>query len=172
MKVPSGDFYIKNIDWTENFVKENISIIEKNYSLFPNRNRWDCNCHVIHDDDFDVEPIDFEFLHKEYEKIAFNFCQQKKVNLEYISDIWYNYYKYNQYQESHTHGMNGYTVVHYLIFDSKYHHPTKFTDKYKNYPQVKCGDMLIFPASYEHYVPGNKSTVPRLTTAFTISIKN
>ena len=84
MKVSLGDFYIKNIDWTEDFVKKNISIIEKNYSLYPNRNRWECNCHVIHDNDFDVEPIDFNFLRKEYEKIVLDFCQEKKLNLNFI----------------------------------------------------------------------------------------
>ena len=55
-----------NIDWTMplrvvDFMKltsslNNIDIIERNYSLFPTRNQWNCNCHVVHDNDLDAEP--------------------------------------------------------------------------------------------------------------------
>ena len=31
-----------NLDWTDEFVKNNIGIIEENYSKFPDRNRWNC----------------------------------------------------------------------------------------------------------------------------------
>ena len=166
----NSDFYKSNLKWTNKFVKENIHIIENNYKKFPYRNRWNCNCHVIHDNDYDVEYINFNFLRYEYEKIVLNFCKKRNLKLKHISDIWYNYYKYEQYQEPQIHKGNGYTVVHYMLFDKKYHDPTKFTDPKIKSPKIRQGDILFFPANYEHYVPVNKFKVPRLTTAFTIQL--
>jgi hypothetical protein len=168
----NSNFYKKNLIWTGDFVKRNIDIIEDVYKKFPNRNKWSCDCHVIHDNDFDVRQIDFEFLRQEYLKIVLDFCKLKKLKLKHISDIWYNYYKIGQYQEPHIHGGNGYTVVHYMIFDEKIHSPTKFTDPTIKSPEVCQGDILFFPANLKHYVPMNSSISPRLTTAFTIVLKS
>ena len=170
----NSKFYKRNLKWTEDYVKENINIIENNYKKFPNRNRWQCDCHVIHDDEHyndDVLPINFIFLREEYEKITLDFCNEKKLKLKHISDIWYNYYKIGQYQEPHIHDGNGYTVVHYMIFDPKYHFPTKFTESKIISPEIKRGDILFFPSDYEHYVPKNLTTMPRLTTAFTVVLQ-
>jgi hypothetical protein len=168
---PNYDFYKKYIPWSQEFVKNNIDIVEKNYNLFPNRNRWNCNCHVVHDNDFDVTPIDFAFLRSEYEKIVNNFCKDRNLKSFDMSDIWYNYYKEQQYQEPHIHDGNGYTSIHYLIFDSAHHQPTKFTSDKIITPKIRSGDILFFPASYEHYVPKNESNSPRLTVAFTFDFE-
>ena len=162
------DFYRSNLKWTDSFVKKNINIIENNYRKYPHRNRWNCNCHVIHDNDYDIEHIDFKLLRNEYEKVVLNFCKKRNLKLSHISDIWYNYYKLGQYQEPHIHEGNGYTVVHYMIFDKKHHEPTKFTNPKIKSPNINQGDILFFPANLEHYVPENKTSIPRLTTAFTI----
>ena len=33
-------FYKTNLKWTKKFVENNINTIEKNYVLYPNKNRW------------------------------------------------------------------------------------------------------------------------------------
>jgi hypothetical protein len=178
-KTPSQDLnfehlgyevYKFKLDWTDEFVRENIDIIENNYSLFPNRNRWNCNCHVIHDNDFDVQHINYGFLRENYTKTIKDFCMIKNQTSRIdLSDIWYNYYKMGQYQEPHIHGKigeRGWTAVHYLIFDHKYHEPTKFTDPRIKIDRINSGDLLLFPLSHEHYVPENTSIFPRLTVAF------
>jgi hypothetical protein len=171
-------FYVKNLKWTRKFVQNNIKIIEENHKLFPHRNRWNCDCHVIHDDDFDVTQINFSFLRNEYEKVVNELINElnkiQNTELSHISDIWYNYYKRGQYQEPHIHGtadIYAYTAVHYLIYDKKYHSKTEFTDKNIICPQVTQGDILFFPSNLEHYVLENTSNVPRLTVAFTVVFK-
>jgi len=163
-------FYKKNLKWTNKFVKENISNIEKNYNNFPSRNKWNCDCHVVHEDDTDVYPVNYLFLKKEYEKLSKTVCKKFKIKDYHLSDIWYNYYKQNQYQEPHTHaGQGGLTAVHYLIFNPNYHSVTHFTNEQIKSPKIKQGDILFFPANIEHFVPKNKTDEPRLTVAFTIT---
>ena len=168
-----NNIYRYHIDWTETFYKNNIDIIERNYSRFPNRNKWNCNCHVIHDDDYDAEMINFRFLRKCYSEIIGEFCGQQNYNSVTMYDIWYNYYKTGQYQETHTHGsrhVKGFAIVHYILYNEIYHEPTRFTDPNIKLPEIKQGDFLIIPSNYEHYVLENKSNIPRLTTAFSIVV--
>ena len=159
-------FYQKNLSWTPNFVQKNIDIIERNYEKFPSRNRWNCNCHVIHDNDLDAEPIDFEFLRSEYENQVILFCESRGLKFKGLGPIWYNYYKSGQYQEPHVHE-GSYTFIHYMIFDNSQHSSTKFTDDSIESPKINQGDILIFDGELEHYVPANSCTSPRLTVAFT-----
>ena len=165
----NSKFYRRRLWWTNRFVKNNINIIESNYSQFPNRNRWDCNCHVIHDNDFDVQHIDFPFLRKQYEKVIKDFCRKEHLSLASIGDLWYSYYKRDQYQEPHAHDGwdKSFTAVHYMIFDNNHHSETKFTNPDIVAPKVKQGDILFFPADWIHYVPFNETKIPRLTLAFT-----
>ena len=167
---PNNIFYKKNLTWTDDFVKANIKNIEKNYSMYPNRNRWNCDCHVVHDNDKGVYPVDYSFLRKKYEKLSEEACENYNIKNYHLSDIWYSYYKNNQYQEPHIHeGNGGLTAVHYLLYDSKSHSVTHFTDKKIKSPQIKQGDILFFPCDIEHYVPYNKTDKPRLTVAFTVT---
>ena len=159
------------VPWTNWFVENNISIIERNYSKFPNKNKWNCNCHVIHDYDEDVELVDYNFLRTNYHNFIFTFLKRLKIyNNFFLSDIWYNYYKEDQYQEPHTHEST-LTVVHYLILDET-HPRTTFTDYniQSNSIEVKQGDLIIFPGWYEHEVLANKTEIPRLTTAFGVTL--
>ena len=57
-------FYKTNLKWTKKFVENNIINIEKNYNLYPNKNRWNCDCHVVHDNDKNVHLINYNFLRK------------------------------------------------------------------------------------------------------------
>ena len=159
-------FYKRNLEWTNNFVQRNIGAIERNYKKFPSKNKWNCNCHVIHDNDLDAEPIDYDFLRSEYEQQARIFCESRGLKFKGLGPIWYNYYKSGQYQEPHDHD-GGYTFVHYMIFDKNIHSSTKFTDVNIESPEIDQGDILIFDGTIQHYVPANNSTSPRLTTAFT-----
>ena len=169
-----SEFYKTKLDWTDEFVKNNIEIIEKNYSKFPDRNRWNCNVHAIHEDDSDALPLDYSFLRKEYDKVVEEFCRERGHELKHISIIWYNYYKTNQYQEPHRHGdpdTKGFTAVHYMIFDKDNHFETRFADKTRISPTIEQGDILLFPCNWLHYVPPNHADSPRLTVAFTLVIK-
>ena len=162
-----------HLDWTPDFIKNNICNIENNYSVYPFRNKWNCNVHTIHDYERDVYPIDYNFLRKEYEKLVVKVTKKFGIKEYHLSDIWYNYYKQGQYQEPHIHdGNGGFTAVHYLIFDPQYHTPTLFDDPKIKSPRVKSGDIIFFPDSFSHYVPQNETDEPRLTIAFTITDLN
>ena len=169
-KKNEGKFYKKNLPWTKKFINNNIHIIEKNYELYPFRNKWNCNCHSIHDYETDTFKIDYNFLRKMYEKVSKDVCKKFNVKYNGMSDIWYNYYKRGQYQEPHIHEGNGFTAVHYLLFNSKLNPETKFTDPKIKLPKVKRGDIVFFPNQYEHYVLPNSSDFPRLTVAFTLNV--
>jgi hypothetical protein len=165
-----NDFYKTKVNWTNQFVNDNISSIVKNYEKFPNRNRWNCNVHTTHMGDDDVYPVDFQFLRNEYTKVAKKFCKSKGrlPDRVYLPDVWYNYYEEGQFQEPHNHEehpreTNIYVLVHYMIFDKSCHEPTKFCDIKLKPPEVECGDILIFPSRYWHFVPPNITKSPRLT---------
>tara|TARA_R100000008_G_scaffold71477_1_gene49335 strand:- start:897 stop:1463 length:567 start_codon:yes stop_codon:yes gene_type:complete len=168
--------YKRHLNWTKQFVKDNIDLIEKNYFLYPNRNKWKCNVHSMHDYESDnFYRINYEFLRKEYEKVAADVTKKYGIEKYGLSDIWYNYYKKDQFQEPHTHlgpknhrKPGGFAAVHYLIFDPKYHFATQFTDPNIKPLRVGCGDIVFFPDDVYHYVPPSETDRPRLTAAFTI----
>ena len=165
--------YLHHFDWTEDFVRNNIDIIERNYAKYPTRNRWNTNCHVIHDNDTDVEMIDYSFLRKEYEILAEKISQDAELQKWCLSDIWYNFYKTGQGQEEHDHdGNGGFSMVHYLIFNPEVHCSTKFIRPEVPVPDLVQGDVLIFPAHWVHSVPDNESNERRLTAACTLTRMN
>ena len=169
--------YKRHLRWTKEFVENNIGTIEQNYSLHPYKNKWKCNVHSVHDYETEnVYMIDYKFLRKEYEKVAADAAKKYGIEKYGLGDIWYNYYKKGQYQEPHNHlgkyneiTTKGFTAVHYLIFDPKYHSPTKFTDRKLKSLDVEVGDIIFFSNDVGHYVPKNTSNKPRLTTAFTVT---
>lgn len=115
-------------------------------------------------------------------------------------DMWYNTYSKNQYQEWHDHsgGDSDFSAIHFLKYDEDEHIPTIFRNptnrskvysSIKNkkrlqsinnnynsiysdifYPNIKEGDLLIFPSWLEHTVPPNKSKNLRITVAFNIEL--
>ena len=143
--------------------------------MYPTRNRWNCNCHVIHDNDIDVNPIDYNFLRKEYERLTMDVSRKYGMKKYSLSDIWYNYYKKGQFQEPHMHlgpdndGIpGGFTAVHYLLFGPKYHFATQFIDPDIKPLRIRCGDIVFFSDDVYHCVPPSETDIPRLTVAFTI----
>ncbi len=155
--------------WTKKFVQDNIAIIEKNHKLYPHRNKWDCDCHVTYEDDRDVYPINYDFLRTNYTAVCAKFALENNLTHVYLGEVWYSYYKEGQYQEPHVHESQ-WTAIHYLKYNRFKHSRTRFTDPKIKSPHVREGDIVIFPGTYEHYVKKNKSTTPRLTIAFGISI--
>jgi hypothetical protein len=172
----SQDFFILSCDWTEQFTTENLHIIEKNYLLYPYKNRWNCNCHVVHDNDTgkNLEFINYQFLRTNYENLVQKIIKEfYNNNSFFLSDIWYNYYKQSQFQEPHTHDST-LTAVHFLLYNKNIHPPLQFTEEKLNQiiPEVEQGSILIFPGQYEHYVRPNNYNDARLTIAFGITIND
>jgi len=172
---------INNVSWTQSFVENNITKIESNWSFFPKRTIWNCNCHVVFDSDNDplIKKIDFNFLRSEYIKLISNYCKNFNENLDKIGNIWYNYYKFDQYQEPHNHispehigpTNKEFVGVHYLIFNPKIHSNLMFVDESLEVPEIKAGDILIFSGEEYHYVKESKTNSPRLTISFGFNLK-
>ena len=112
--------YKRHLKWTNEFVKNNISIIEKNYSLYPSRTQWNNmtvydkeshkfvdiweDVHSVHDYEMkDIYRIDYKFLRQQYTKVTEDVTREYGLEKYGISDIWYNYYKKGQYQIPHKH---------------------------------------------------------------------
>jgi len=112
-----------------------------------------------------------------------------------ITDIWYNYYIDQEYQESHTHfgnynQPNHYACVHFLSFNPQIHAPLTFDDPLrlvrswshemtgfsgysdKFHVNAREGDLVMFPAYLEHEVKAAPPTpeYPRITISFNVSI--
>jgi len=112
-------------------------------------------------------------------------------------DAWYNVTGKGGWGETHNHLSSPRTIqfsaVHYVKFDPLTHSPTIFynpsndgirstqpTPTVSNLPptwpkelinvDATEGDMIFFPPYLNHSIPVQKSSVPRITTAFNITI--
>ena len=141
--------------------------------------------------------LDFDCM---FSDMLFNqielFCKELNTN-EYsvkIQKIWFNNYKLGDFQESHNHsGPNTIFSFVYLLksahsdLDSKlcFTNPRSNLFKYNNYerlfdideyktlfiPDLKNGDLIIFPSHMEHYVSIHKNTdVNRITISGNIDL--
>lgn len=98
--------------------------------------------------------------------------------------IWFNLYDFTFFQEEHTHSdfdvlLSG---VYYAEMPEN-SRPTTFTSNYKDLlkfsgykdelaeftPEVKQGDLVIFPPFVKHYVPFHAIKERRITVAFNVS---
>ncbi len=137
------------------------------------------------------EPSKIHEIYAKYIKSVFD----KPVNFS-LEDMWFNYYMNGEYQEEHNHINSSpfltsvhYSCVHYLRFDEKVHQSTVFHDPISvlrahsfeidsNYysenwsPQVREGDLLIFPSYLVHHVQKSEPTPnnPRITVAFNLRL--
>ena len=135
------------------------------------------------------------YCFKVLQKAGFN--QNKKWATDI--DLWYNVGIKGSSQEEHDHmgGFPGcqYSAIHFLIYDDVEHEPTRFynpihhtflrnmqptsgddtpTDwQYAHFtPEVKEGDLLIFPSYLHHSVPYQRSDKIRATVALNLTIGN
>jgi len=135
------------------------------------------------------EPTITEF----FEGYGFDTLKDWKVGI----DAWYNVTTKGGFGEIHNHLSSPRTIqfcaVHYVKFDESVHTPTIFYNSESNgirstqptpiadnlptnFPKEQCiaeaveGDMVFFPPYLNHSIPVQKHDVPRITTAFNITI--
>ena len=128
-------------------------------------------------------------LLKKYYSDAISEIFDKEITWEIVDDIWYNYYEKGSYQELHEHIADPFqkihfSCIHYLSYDRGIHTPAEFQDPIsairahsltldKDFvgdfyiPQVKEGDLIMFPTYLQHRVlPQKLSDIPRITLSF------
>ena len=116
----------------------------------------------------------------------------RDFNVEFDS-IWYNVYMDGEYQEVHDHlgtplNPTHFSFIHFLSFNKGEHKPPEFRDPLSQIrnlsleldrtrcgevyvPDVKEGDLLMFPSYLQHCVlPGKKTSYPRITIAFNVRV--
>lgn len=124
-------------------------------------------------------------------------CMRKVFDKEFdvsFNNMWYNVYTDGEYQEVHDHlgtlfQPSHFSFIHFLCYDGDNHKPPEFRDPLSQLrttslelesnrcgevyvPDVKEGDLLMFPSYLQHYVPpGKKTDYPRITIAFNITMK-
>ena len=111
-----------------------------------------------------------------------------------INKIWYNVYTDGEYQEVHDHlgslfEPSHFSFIHFLCFDKENHKPPEFRDPLSQLrttslelernncgevyvPDVKEGDLIMFPSYLQHCVPpGKKTEYPRITISFNVKVE-
>ena len=102
---------------------------------------------------------------------------------------WYNYYTEGEWQEKHCHTgispLDAFSAIHFVSWKADVHMPVTFYDPLHMFkdmftpnsadhskwtPDIKEGDLLIFPSYLEHSVPKQPSTpdYPRITISFNL----
>jgi len=112
-----------------------------------------------------------------------------------INKIWYNVYTDGEYQEVHDHlgslfEPSHFSFIHFLCFDNENHNPPEFRDPLSQLrttslelernncgevyvPDVKEGDLIMFPSYLQHCVPpGKKTEYPRITISFNVKVQH
>lgn len=140
---------------------------------------------------FDQNSTYFNLLTQKYTE-----CMSKIFDKNFdisIPRIWYNVYTDGEYQEEHDHLTGSlisthFSCIHFLSYDSTNHNPPRFRDPlsqlrnlsvefdHNNYgevyvPQIKEGDLLMFPSYLKHWVPPSpKTDYPRITLSFNVKV--
>jgi hypothetical protein len=113
--------------------KEITNIIQKNYNINENRNKWDAQSNLHHlNKDLDNDEfltINFDSLLPEYKKVIedyfnhINFKQKIDYKFEIVN---YTCMKNNQFMKAHIHSDSHFSMVHYIKFNKKIHKSTCF----------------------------------------------
>lgn len=147
---------------------------------------------------FDGEPKGLELLSQNstnfnllVQKYTECMCEIFKKDFKIsIPRIWYNVYTDGEYQEEHDHLTGPFTVphfscIHFLSFDPNQHKAPEFRDPLSQLrnlsielecgevyvPQIREGDLLIFPSYLRHWVPpSSKTDYPRITLSFNLKV--
>ncbi len=161
----------------------------KGYPLNEAPEGWDCNVRT----EFSTS-IDNNYGHF-YTDIIDQF--KTDVGLlsgsTHICESWLNYYSGGHNQEEHDHNPGFFSGIHYLKFNPEVHSPAHFVNpcytlflyqfkdvdvedesqsEYRShhwYPDVKEGDIIIFPSWLRHMVREQKSNETRISLAFNIN---
>ena len=150
-------------------------------------NGWDCNLKTDFHDSRDNRYSNY------YDDVMKQFG--KDVGLTsghaHMHESWLNYYTKGMNQEEHDHLPGFYSAIHYVKFNPDVHEPAVFTNpliqlysymnneiNYKKHPdyilpdftpEVKEGEILIFPSWLKHTVKRTTTDEHRITLAFNIN---
>jgi hypothetical protein len=96
-----------------------------------------------------------------------------------VLSIWTIKYENGDYHPAHNHRSAGYSGILYLDYDAELHTPSTYICPFNNpvsdrtqlfTPEVKEGDLIIFPSSVLHYCAPNASDMPRRIVSFDMSV--
>ena len=169
---------------------ELIDIITKDF--YENKNSltsgWDCLVYSSFDEQ-ENKNIPDEFMNiieNNFLKFLKNCPKDLRIKGQYsISNVWYNVYEKNYFQEPHDHGESLFSGCYYLKFNKDIHHQTTFYNPNYNLDykkikdnshfcnQINCeeDDIIIFPSNLKHGTSGmieKKSDELRITISFNI----
>ena len=92
-------------------------------------------------------------------------------------EMWYQKYYNNVVHKTHCHGFTGWSSIIYVEFDPKVHESTLFYSPFRQpwdcdvetfQPEVKEGDMILFPSSLLHEAPVTKTDIRRTIISYNI----
>jgi uncharacterized protein (TIGR02466 family) len=175
-----------------NYNKKNelIKNLINTYNENPNAltSKWDCLVHSSFDNQENGKiPEDLlDIIEKKIIEFLEDCPDELKIRGTYIlSEIWYNIYGKNQFQEPHTHGNALFSGCYYLKLNTDIHHQTTFYNPNFNLdyskleenpyfcftPDCDEDDLIIFPSYLKHATKGvkkNFSNELRITISFNI----
>ena len=169
---------------------ELIKKIEQNYKKNPNQTpeKWKCILHSSYKNgDNHILTDLLKIIENKANEFLDTFDKNSLILGEYkFSDIWYNAYGKNQFQEPHNHGGAIFSGCYYLKFNKNIHHQTMFYNpnfnidcsKLENNPyfcfEPDCeeDDIIFFPSFLKHGTKGISDCVNiedlRITISFNI----
>ena len=190
MKYNLFDSYIWKSKVKYNDKEKLIETLSKDF--YKNKNKftanWDC---FVYSSFYNLEQnnIPEDLLNIIEKKITeyLNDCPKElRIKGKYIlTEIWYNIYEKNYFQEPHVHGGSLFSGCYYLKFNKNIHHQTTFYNPnydldYKKIDQNSCfcfepdceeDDLIIFPSNLKHGTKGMKekdSEEIRITISFNV----
>ena len=128
---------------------------------------------------FDKAPSYAGVVVESIRKEIVEFCEETQLNWDMLN-MWFQSYEKSNNFSIHNHGGEGYSAVLYVEYDSQEHPGTVFYSPFPNWiknragtyeayvPDVKEGDLIIFPASIQHEVPQNRSEKRRTVISFNL----
>lgn len=148
---------------------------------------------------FNYEDLNLKiFNNSRCQKEYYRYCEKFfDLNVQLgIDNLWFNCYTNGEWQEIHSHSGNcvfqypaTFSCIHFLKFDPEIHSPVVFVDPYeplrnvslemasnryqsKYAPNIKEGDIIMFPSYLQHFVPKGKPSPnnPRITIAFNLQV--
>jgi uncharacterized protein (TIGR02466 family) len=149
---------------------------------------WDCLVHSSFQNQENGKiPEDLlDIIEKKIIEFLEDCPDELKIRGTYIlSEIWYNIYGKNNFQEPHTHGNSLFSGCYYLKLNKDVHHQTTFYNPNFNLdyskleenpyfcftPDCEEDDLIIFPSFLKHGTKGvkkNCSNDLRITISFNI----
>jgi len=147
---------------------------------------WGINCDV---QKYRLDSNQFQEIISPYMNSFFEQFKDYFANREvyvHTSDVWKNIYSKGSYQEIHDHLDSELVGVYFLndldqesgktyFYNRNQAEVKKFwLDTFEfqtHYPQVKKGDLLLFPGNMLHGVTQHSSEIKRKTVAFNMELK-